>query len=85
MTGWQRYGMIVCIDGETEMADWYERRDELDPEMVFKTHEGQIVKLDHRVPGDATQWRVATWYGDHWSYDETMIEPGDLADRVAHP
>jgi hypothetical protein len=37
-----------------------------------------MVKLDRRVPCDGTKWYVATWYGNHWSYEDATIEPGDL-------
>jgi hypothetical protein len=59
------------------MFDWYERRDELKPGMVFKTQLGDIVKLDRRVPGDATQWYVEDWSNGWGCYDST-IEPGEL-------
>ena len=62
--------------------DWYERRDELKPDQVFCTHDGNIVKLDRRVPGDGTKWYVLDWYNGHWSCCDSTIEPGDLADRI---
>lgn len=58
--------------------DWYERRNELEPDHVFRMYDGSLVKLDRRVPGDGTQWYVADWYGNHWSYEDHAIEPGDL-------
>jgi hypothetical protein len=70
--------------------DWYADRDKLEPEMVFRDYAGDLVKLDHRKPGDGTQWVVATWHKGfpagpgypeckpHWSYEESTIEPGDL-------
>lgn len=71
--------------------DWYERRNELEPGMVFRSCWG-IVKLDDRVPGDATQWRVQSWYAGHpsipgyekggWFCDDATIEPGDLTERL---
>ena len=61
--------------------DWYERRNELNPEQVFRCYDGSIVKLDRRVPGDGTKWYVATWY-DGWSYYDSTIEPGDLTERL---
>lgn len=57
--------------------DWYDRRDELREGMIFGTWSGRV-KLDRSVPGDATKWYVADWYGDHWSYEDSTIEPGDL-------
>jgi hypothetical protein len=57
--------------------DWYARRNELEPEMVFRDYAGDLLKLDHRKPGDGTQWVVAVWHNG-WSYCESVIEPGDL-------
>lgn len=65
------------------MSDWYERRDELESGQVFTDYEGDRVMLDRRVPGDGTQWYVATWWGDSWSYMDTIIEPGDLREKLA--
>lgn len=58
--------------------NWYEHRDELRPEMAFRTTQGEIVKLDRRVPGDGTKWYVADWSNGSWSYDDGTLEPGDL-------
>ena len=73
------------------MIDWYERRDELEPDMVFHTPYG-IVKLDHRKPGDGTDWVVQSWYPGRpdvkgyeqgrWCCDESTIHPGDLEKRL---
>lgn len=64
---------------------WYENRDRLREGMVFQQYDGSVVKLDHRKPGDGTQWVVADWYGippghhsTGWSYSENIVEPGDL-------
>lgn len=62
-------------------VDWYDRRNELSPGMKFRTHAGEIVMLDRTVPGDGTRWYVADWH-DGWSYYDSTIEPGDLADRL---
>ena len=60
------------------MIDWYERRSELRPGMVFDTAEGRV-KLDRQVPGDATKWYVASQtYTGRWCYEDGTIEPGDL-------
>ena len=56
--------------------DWYARRHELEPGMVFRTNDG-IVKLDGRVPGDGTKWVVADWH-DGWAHYGSEIEPGEL-------
>ncbi|WP_429941835.1 hypothetical protein [Achromobacter xylosoxidans] len=69
-----------------EAVDWYERRRELEPGMIFRTTSG-VVKLDRGVPGDGTKWYVLDWNGDGWSaYDDT-VEPGDLigAPVADHP
>jgi hypothetical protein len=65
------------------MTDWYERRDLLEPEWVFCLRDGSRVKLDRRVPGDGTKWYVADWCRDYWSHEDSTIEPGDLAERLA--
>lgn len=64
------------------MADWYERRDELEPGMVFRDFEGDLVMLDRRVPGDGTRWYAATMWGSSWAYMDHEIEPGDLRERI---
>lgn len=56
--------------------DWYDRRHELEPDMIFRIHDGYVM-LDRRNPGDGTQWIVADWH-DGWSYYDSIIEPGDL-------
>lgn len=63
------------------MADWYQRRDELSPEQVYRMHDGSVVKLDRTVPGDGTAWFVADWWNG-WSYMDSQIEPGDLCERL---
>lgn len=65
------------------MADWYERRDELMPDQVFATNSGEVVRLDHRRPGDGTQWVVQDYYNGRWVYDESIIEPADLNIRLS--
>lgn len=65
-----------------ELRDWYKHRHELEPNMVFRDYEGDVVRLDRRVPGDGTQWYVATAYGLNWCYDDTIIEPGDLREYL---
>ena len=61
--------------------DWYDHRHELEPGQVFLCHDGSIVKLDHRVPGDGTDWIVQDNYGGKWFCDGTRIHPGDLRER----
>ncbi len=58
--------------------DWYERRNELYPEMIFVTKQNEVVKLDRRVPGDGTKWYVADLDNRGWGYYDGTIEPGDL-------
>ena len=64
--------------------DWYERQNELWPNQIFYIYNGSKVKLDRRVPGDGTKWYVADWddYHEDWAYYDTVIEPGDLRERV---
>jgi hypothetical protein len=78
------YEGAPCAD-DCPMYGWYERRHELEPGQVFRDYEGCLVKLDRGVPGDATKWYVATWYGSSWAYEDATIEPGDLRERVADP
>lgn len=70
---------------KTASEDFYELRHTLAPEQVFRDHEGDLVKLDRRVPGDGTQWYVATWWGSSWAYMDSVIEPGDLRERADDP
>lgn len=67
------------------LEDWYARRNELQEDMVFTTGAGELVKLDRRVPGDGTQWHVATWSDESWAYMDSTIEPGDLAAQAEDP
>ncbi|MFY2599357.1 hypothetical protein ACOTHJ_32805 [Achromobacter xylosoxidans] len=60
-----------------DAVDWYERRLELEPEMIFRTASG-VVRLDRAVPGDGTKWFVLDWNGDGWSAYDSTVEPGDL-------
>ena len=63
----------------TQQIDWYKRRDELKPGLVFMTVDG-VVQLDRGVEGDATKWTVLDWntYTQGWSCEDSEIEPGDL-------
>lgn len=68
------------------MTDWYERRDELDPGQVFRTHDDSIVRLDQRVPGDGTDWYCDVWIESqrpYWSAEMFRLHPSDLKDRLA--
>ena len=65
-------------------SDWYERRDELWPDMVFRTTQGDTVRLYQRVEGDGTRWEVETWDGG-WFHDGDTVEPGDLSEQVPDP
>jgi len=55
----------------------------MEPEQIFQLCDGSLVKLDRRVPGDGTKWYVADWCRDHWSYEDSTIEPGDLIEEIA--
>ena len=60
---------------------WYTHRHELQPGQVFRHLDGAFVKLDCRVPGDGTKWRVADWLNG-WAYYDNEVEPGDLFGRT---
>lgn len=62
--------------------DWYARRGELEPDMVFIDFQGARVMLDRRTPGDGTRWNVLTDYRGSWIDDGDTIEPGDLRELV---
>lgn len=64
------------------MEDWYEKRSELKEGDVFRCRDGFIVKLDRQVPGDGTKWYVADLMLGSWSYEDSTIEPGDLAELI---
>jgi hypothetical protein len=67
----------------TQSTDWYERRSELEPDQVFRMHDGSIVMLDRRVPCDGTQWYVLERHDSGgWLHQDTRIEPGDLVERM---
>lgn len=61
--------------------DWYERRNELREDQVFRDFEGDLVKLDRRVPGDGSRWYAAVLCGRSWSYEDYEVEPTDLRDE----
>lgn len=76
-----------------DAIDWHERRNELCPDQVFRLYDGDVVKLDRRVPSDGTQWYAANFqpaftcptFGPRaagWIYDDCIIEPGDLVERL---
>lgn len=44
---------------------------------IFTTVTG-VVRLDRKVPGEATTWYVATWWGNDWSYDAATRDQSDL-------
>jgi len=64
------------------MTDWYERRDELEPDQVFRINDGTVVRLDRRVPGDGTKWYVADWFNG-WAYYDNTIEPSDICELLS--
>ncbi len=75
-----------------ERTDWYERRTELRPGMVFDSCWG-VVRLDARTPGDGTDWDCDVWYDPrpdfpgyeigHWSAERMQVNPGELTVRLA--
>lgn len=67
------------------MKDWYDHRDELEPGMIVINYQGSRLRLDHRVPGDGTNWVCDVWYsrpdhenGGYWCADECHIHPSDI-------
>ncbi|WP_346798096.1 hypothetical protein R5M92_04245 [Halomonas sp. Bachu 37] len=64
------------------LDDWYRNRHLLESMQVFRLHDGSIVRLVRRVPGDGIDWIVDDWVGDHWSCEETQIHPGDIAVKL---
>lgn len=72
--------------------DWYERRSELRPGMVFRTCYDSVVRLDQTVPGDGTDWYCDDWYpghpnvpgyeNGHWSAEMARHHPGDFTERL---
>ncbi|WP_156883410.1 hypothetical protein [Salipiger mucosus] len=65
--------------------DWFEHRDELEPDMVFRHRDGSLVMLDRPVPGDGTQWYVAEFWNGSWAWMDTIVEPGDLLEPAEDP
>lgn len=63
-------------------VDWYARRHELEPDMVFTDFQGDLVMLDRRTPGDGSRWNVLTDYHGSWVDDGATIEPGDLRELI---
>ena len=63
------------------IKDWYDHRNDLQPDMVFRDIHGDIIKLDKRVPGDGTKWFVADWNG-YWAYEYGTTEPSDLVEYL---
>lgn len=72
----------VLDHGKKDIVDWYERCDELNSGDLFTTHDGRVVRLDRRVPGDGTRWYVVSVEGDKEYYYDDTVEPGDLACRL---
>ena len=67
--------------------DWYDRRNELQPGMVFNSCWG-IVQLDQGIPGDGTKWYVLDGRNSYntgkwgWYSEDSTVEPGDLIERL---
>ena len=70
---WNNIIPAECLDGT---------RFGIKPDLIFITNDGDKVKIDRDVPGDATKWYVANWCNGHWIYDDDTIEPSDLKERV---
>ncbi len=69
-------------EAEKRPIDWYARRHELKPDMIFSDHEGDLVKLDRRTPGDGTRWNVLSEYDGSWIDDGVSLEPSDLREHL---
>lgn len=94
---WRTYGLIEDDEAEDRFqligdqdaiecataADeyWHRNRASLKEGMVFRCRDGDVVRLDHRVPGDGTKWYVADWHRG-WSYEDSQVEPIDLVERL---
>jgi hypothetical protein len=64
------------------MSDyWYDNRSKLQTGMVFSLDDGDIVRLDRKVPGDGTLWYADNYYGNTWLSYDYEVEPGDLDKR----
>jgi hypothetical protein len=72
-------------DTDAPRIDWYERRNELRVGDVFVLTDGDLVRLDRRVPGDGTKWYADNWTNGSWGSWDYTIEPGDLVEKVADP
>jgi len=62
--------------------DWIDQQHALEPGQKFRLHDGSVVELDRRVPGDGTQWYVLEQHNGGWFNDERTIEPGDIAKLI---
>lgn len=63
----------------TDPDYWYINRDQLAMGMIFRTASGQVIMLDGHVPGDGTKMYVAELHEGDWLFQDSTIEPGDLA------
>ena len=61
--------------------NWYDRRDELQPGMVFRAYDDGVVKLLRRTPDNGTWWYAADWYGK-WLEHGSIYGPRDLLERL---
>lgn len=64
-------------------GDWYESRNKLCSDMIFLTQYDEVIKLDQRVPGDATKWYVADLDEKGWSYWGNTIETSELKQHLS--
>lgn len=64
--------------GNSRRELYYDDWADLKPGMVVEDIEGDILKLDRRVPGDGTDWYCAIWMNDHFSYEDLRVHPADI-------
>ena len=61
---------------------WYEQNSKLWPGMIFLTEQDEVVRLERRVPGDATKWYVANIGVKGWEYWDDTVEASDLKQHL---
>lgn len=68
-------------------VDWYEQRDRLEADMVFRTTTDDIVRLRDRDFGDGSRWFVDDWIATRsdWYNEGNTVEPSDLVEQVEDP
>ncbi len=49
--------------------------------MVFENDEGEIVRIDKMVEGEAHQWEVDTWWNGSWACMGDEVHDSDFVTR----